>query len=44
MSIFVKGIDMVYVGRIRKDIFLENGLLFYIIVDNICKGVVVNVV
>lgn len=43
-SILARGTDMVYVGRIRKDTSLENGLLFYTTADNIRKGAAANAV
>lgn len=36
--------DTVYVGRIRKDLSCENGLLFYAVSDNIRKGAAANAV
>jgi aspartate-semialdehyde dehydrogenase len=32
----------VYVGRIRKDISLENGISFWLVSDNIRKGAALN--
>ncbi len=36
--------DAVYVGRIRKDLSCDNGLLFYCVSDNIRKGAAANAV
>lgn len=36
--------DTVYVGRIRKDLSCENGLLFYCVSDNIRKGAAANAI
>ncbi|MBO5926296.1 MAG: aspartate-semialdehyde dehydrogenase [Clostridia bacterium] len=36
--------DAVYVGRIRKDLSSNNGLLFYAVSDNIRKGAAANAV
>ena len=36
--------DMVYVGRIRRDLSCENGILFYTVSDNIRKGAASNAV
>ena len=38
------GTDEVYVGRIRKDESIENGLNIWIIADNIRKGAATNAV
>ncbi len=38
------GTDLVYVGRLRKDKILENGLLLYTVADNIRKGAAANAV
>lgn len=43
-SIVAKKQDQVYVGRIRKDISTQNGLLFYCVADNIRKGAAANAV
>lgn len=36
--------DAVYVGRIRKDLSCDNGILFYCVSDNIRKGAAANAV
>lgn len=36
--------DLVYVGRIRRDLSVENGLLLYCVADNIRKGAAANAV
>ena len=38
VSTIATGNDMVYVGRIRKDLSCDNGLLFYTVSDNVRKG------
>jgi len=38
------GTDSVYVGRIRKDLGIENSLLFFCYADNIRKGAAANAV
>ena len=43
-SIVAKDQDNVYVGRIRKDLSCENGLLLYSVADNIRKGAAANAV
>ena len=43
-SIIANGNDKVYVGRIRRDLANENGLLFYCVADNIRKGAASNAV
>lgn len=44
MLIYVFGKDEVYVGRIRRDEFVESGVNLWVVVDNIRKGAVINVV
>ncbi len=44
VSTVANGTDKVYVGRIRKDISTKNGLLFYVVADNIRKGAASNAV
>ncbi len=44
MGIDVKGKDKVYVGRIRRDFSLDNGLNLWIVADNIRKGAATNTV
>ncbi len=43
-SIIANGTDAVYVGRIRRDLSCDNGLLFYAVSDNIRKGAAANAV
>lgn len=43
-STLAKDTDQVYVGRIRRDLSVENGLLFYTVADNIRKGAAANAV
>lgn len=44
MPLDVKGSDKVYVGRIRRDYSLDNGLNLWIVADNIRKGAATNAV
>ena len=44
MPIHVAGKDEVFVGRIRKDLALENGLAMWIVADNVRKGAALNAV
>jgi aspartate-semialdehyde dehydrogenase len=39
-----KGTDLVYVGRIRRDFSIENGLNLWVVADNIRKGAATNAV
>ncbi|MCT4634003.1 MAG: aspartate-semialdehyde dehydrogenase [Firmicutes bacterium] len=39
-----KGTDSVYVGRIRRDFSLDNGLNLWVVADNIRKGAATNAV
>ena len=41
---FAAGKDPVYVGRIRKDLSVENGILLYCVADNVRKGAAANAV
>lgn len=43
-SLVAKEHDQVYVGRIRRDISTNNGILFYCVADNIRKGAAANAV
>ena len=43
-SIVAKDTDLVYVGRIRKDLAHENSILLYCVADNIRKGAASNAV
>ena len=38
------GTDEVYVGRIRRDFSVENGLNIWVVADNIRKGAATNTV
>jgi len=44
MPLFASDTDEVYVGRIRQDIALENGLLLWVVADQIRKGAATNAV
>lgn len=44
LSTIANGTDKVYVGRIRKDLSSENGILFYTTCDNVRKGAASNAV
>ena len=44
MPIYCKGKDEVFVGRIRRDYSLENGLNLWITADNLRKGAATNAV
>lgn len=44
MPLDVEGSDKVYVGRIRRDYSLDNGLNLWIVADNIRKGAATNAV
>ena len=44
MAIDVEGHDEVYVGRIRRDFSLENGLNLWVVADNIRKGAATNAI
>ena len=41
---FSNGNDLVYVGRIRRDLSTKNGLIIYCVADNIRKGAAANAV
>ena len=43
-AIYAAGTDPVYVGRIRRDESVENGLNFWCVADNIRKGAATNAV
>ena len=43
-SLLANGNDMVYVGRIRRDLSSPNSILFYTVGDNIRKGAASNAV
>ena len=44
INTFVSGTDEVYVGRIRRDFSVENGINFWCVADNIRKGAASNAV
>ncbi|MFX0548077.1 aspartate-semialdehyde dehydrogenase [Hathewaya histolytica] len=44
MPIVAAGTDPVYVGRIRRDFSLENGLNLWVVADNIRKGAALNTI
>lgn len=44
VSTVANGNDAVYVGRVRRDLSCENGVLFYAVSDNIRKGAAANAV
>lgn len=44
MPLFVAGEDPVYVGRLRKDLTMPNGLTFWCVGDQIKKGAALNAV
>ncbi len=44
MPLFVSGKDDVYVGRLRKDISVANGITFWCVGDQIKKGAALNAV
>lgn len=44
LAVNAKGTDLVYVGRIRRDLSTENGLNLWVVADNIRKGAATNAV
>jgi len=44
LAIDAAGQDLTYVGRIRKDLSCENGLVMWVVADNIRKGAATNAV
>ena len=44
MPIDVEGKDEVYVGRIRRDYSVENGINMWVVADNIRKGAALNAI
>lgn len=44
MPLFLAGKDPVYVGRVREDLTNDNGLVFWIVGDQIKKGAALNAV
>ena len=44
MAISAEGSDQIYVGRIRRDFSLDNGINMWVVADNIRKGAATNTV
>jgi aspartate-semialdehyde dehydrogenase len=44
MPVFVEGKDEVFVGRIREDKSVPNGLNFWVVADNLRKGAALNAI
>jgi aspartate-semialdehyde dehydrogenase len=44
MPLFCTGRDPVYVGRIRRDLTVENGLNLWVVGDQVRKGAALNAV
>ena len=44
MAVTATGTNEVYVGRVRRDFSIENGLNFWCVADNIRKGAATNAV
>ncbi|KOC31006.1 Asd/ArgC dimerization domain-containing protein, partial [Clostridium botulinum] len=44
LPIEVEGHDEVYIGRIRRDFSLDNGLNLWVVADNIRKGAASNAI
>ena len=44
MPIIAEDTDEVYVGRIRRDESVENGLNLWVVADNIRKGAATNTI
>ncbi len=44
MPLYSTNRDLVFVGRIRKDLVFENGLAMWIVADNVRKGAALNAV
>lgn len=44
MPIYSEGQQITYVGRIRKDFSIANGLTFWVVSDNLLKGAALNAV
>ena len=44
LAVDVAGRDEVYVGRIREDRSIENGLNLWVVADNLRKGVALNAI
>ncbi len=44
MPAFLQGTDKVYIGRIRKDFTIANGLNLWVVADNLRKGAALNTI
>ena len=44
MPLYAAGRDEVFVGRIRRDFSVENGLNLWVVADNVRKGAAINAV
>ena len=44
LAVKCSGTDKVFVGRIRKDFTIPNGLNFWVVSDNLRKGAALNAV
>ena len=44
LNTIANGTDNVYIGRIRRDYSVENGLNFWCVADNIRKGAATNAI
>jgi aspartate-semialdehyde dehydrogenase len=44
LAVDVAGTDEVYVGRIREDRSIENGLNLWVVADNLRKGAALNAI
>ena len=44
LALDAAGTDDIYVGRIRRDESVENGINFWVVADNIRKGAATNAV
>ena len=44
MAINATGFDKVFIGRIRRDFSVQNGINMWVVADNIRKGAATNAV
>ena len=44
LAVDVAGEDEVYVGRIRDDVSIDNGLNLWVVADNLRKGAALNAI
>jgi aspartate-semialdehyde dehydrogenase len=44
MPLYAEGKQVTYVGRLREDISVNNGLTFWVVSDNLLKGAALNAV